>query len=525
MLLTLLKASLVLAIAQLLVAALRNLSAATKHLLLTTGMAAFVVMPLVAYFAPAWTITYETARSAGVPAGRSVDVLAGHEPIGDRRTARAEAGAPVIVWGVVACALLARLAFSAWRLRAIVKSASAPSQRILDLVGAHRVRVLLSDRVHVPMVWGLRTGTLLLPGAAEEWSDEELRATLVHELGHLQRLDYLSLALLNVVAALLWFHPQVWLARRRALAEGERACDDLVLRAGARASTYASHLLHVARLAPHREPLGAFLAMSRPSQLEGRMLAILSPSTNRQTIGGKRLMFAIATFLAVVVPLSVMQISAQPAPPAPPQAPKALASAPAPRAIAGTAPFVAPAPAPSRPPAPAPASLRAKAPTPPALPEPPSFAPIAMTPAPAAPVAMPAPAAVPAPAAIPAPAPAAPVSVTPAAAPVPSSPPAPPAPPADEILVVTDADLAARPHRLLGKIEGRGYTLKLHRPVNTGDPSRNRAEVIAMRRLAAKAAGKNANAIANVKCAREISIGLPLPSAAVVCAAQAVLFE
>lgn len=509
MLLALVKASVILGIAQLLVVVLRNASAAVKHLLLTIGMSAFVVMPLVAFVAPAWEVTYETRNAGFQPAAppQAGEIVV---PIEERETGRLEAG---VTWAVIAFVLLARLGLSAWRLRGIVKSATTPSQRILAMADA-RVRILRSDRVHVPMVWGLRRGTLLLPDAAETWSDDELRATLIHELGHLQRLDYLSLALMNVVSALLWFHPQVWIARRRALAEGERACDDLVLRAGERASTYASHLLHVARLAPHREPLGAFLAMSRPSQLEGRMLAILAPDTNRQAIGGKRLMFAITAFLAVIVPLSVLQISAQPAPPAPPRAPVAMTPPAPPAPVAKPVSIAKPAPVAKA----APAPRAAKAPriaTPPAPPlAPVSIAPVAEPPLAATPAAA-APVAVPAPAALPAPAPMAPIEPAPAAVPAPA-----PEPPGVHLLPVD----VARPHRKLGRIEARGYTLKLNRPVNTGDPSRNPAETVAMQRLARKAVDKNADAVANVKCAREIRIGLAVPTA-VVCSGEAIAFE
>ena len=223
-----------------------------------------------------------------------------------------------LVWLLGIALVFARLLRSRLRLRSILRGAAVPSERIQRLLPNDRVRLLRSPRVHVPMVWGVRKGTLLLPEAAETWSDDELRATFIHELGHLQRLDYLTLRLMNVVSALLWFHPQVWLARRSALAEGERACDDLVLRAGSRPTEYATHLLNVARCAPRREPLAALLAMSRPTEIEGRMLAILSPSTNRQSIGGTRLMFTIAAFLVLVTPLSAVQLATPtPAAPAP----------------------------------------------------------------------------------------------------------------------------------------------------------------------------------------------------------------
>ena len=80
--------------------------------------------------------------------------------------------------------------------------------------------------------------------------------------------------------------------------ERERACDDVVLLAGARASDYAGHLLEIARgLAHSRAAALAALAMARPSQLEGRLLAILDPDRRRR--GPGRRVAAIALLAAV----------------------------------------------------------------------------------------------------------------------------------------------------------------------------------------------------------------------------------
>lgn len=349
---SLIKATLVLAIAQLVVTTARDLSAAARHLILTAGLAAFMVIPALSLLAPRWNVTVATAPAAVVapavtapelPLTTVTEMHAVAAPI----AAQSRLTLPELtltrvsafIWLSVALLLMGRLLRSVVRVRAIVRSATEPSERLLDLLDDVRARMhmtsdvqlLMSDRVDVPMVWGVRRGTLLLPEVAEEWTDEHLRATLIHELGHLQRLDYVSLALMNVVSALLWFHPQVWTARTRALTEGERACDDLVLRAGERASEYASHLLHVARLMPRREPLSALLAMSRPSQLEGRMYAILSTSVNRQGIGGKLLMMSLTVFVAVVVPLALVQpVIAAPVAPVPPLATMVAAAEPAP---------------------------------------------------------------------------------------------------------------------------------------------------------------------------------------------------
>lgn len=333
LLVSLLKATLVLGIAQLVVSTVPRMSAAVRHFILTAALSSFVVIPAISFLAPHWRVTIPV-KAASAPQVISVGTAAPAQPaIPESRTIAgplpaetpATGAAPqprltiwqivAITWLGVAVVLLARLARSAARIRGIVRDASEPSARTCELLNEvhwrlglrSEVRILQSDRIVVPMAWGFRNGTLLLPMVSEEWSDEDLRGTLIHELGHLQRLDYFSLTIINIVSALLWFHPQIWSARRRALAEGERACDDMVVRAGERPSGYASHLLQVARLMPKRDPLTALLAMSRPSQLEGRMYAILSTSVNRQGVGRKLAVAAITVFFAVVVPLSVMQ--------------------------------------------------------------------------------------------------------------------------------------------------------------------------------------------------------------------------
>jgi len=60
--------------------------------------------------------------------------------------------------------------------------------------------------------------------------------------------------------ALNWWNPLAWISWREFLKERERATDDLVLSAGARASEYASHLLEVAR-AMHTAPVSACAAV------------------------------------------------------------------------------------------------------------------------------------------------------------------------------------------------------------------------------------------------------------------------
>ena len=109
------------------------------------------------------------------------------------------------------------------------------------------VRLLRCRRQTMPVCWGVRRPSLLLPADADAWPAERRRIVLLHELAHAKRRDCLTQLLAQVAVAVHWFNPLVWLAVRHLRTERERACDDLVLVAGGSAPDYADHLLDIAR--------------------------------------------------------------------------------------------------------------------------------------------------------------------------------------------------------------------------------------------------------------------------------------
>ncbi len=176
------------------------------------------------------------------------------------------------------------------------------------LVVRRRVVLLKSRQCKIPMTWGVMRPVVLLPARTKSWSVERRQVVLAHELAHVKRHDCLTQLVAQVVRALYWFNPLVWLAWRRLLAESEQACDDLVLAQGSKASDYAEHLLTVASGSKADSLLPtAAIAMARPSQLQARLLAILDEKRNRRTLTRIAMAMALLLVTAVVVPLSVLK--------------------------------------------------------------------------------------------------------------------------------------------------------------------------------------------------------------------------
>ena len=166
------------------------------------------------------------------------------------------AGIALVAWGAVAATLLLGTAIRSRRARRRVeRSATEAPARVASLarllaadLGLRRApRLLESDAVAAPLVFGGRAACVVLPaGATASLSDRELEDVLLHELAHLKRHDPLCARFCAAVARLFWFHPLVWLVARRLAALRELACD----------ATVAAHLGGDARrLASYRRTL------------------------------------------------------------------------------------------------------------------------------------------------------------------------------------------------------------------------------------------------------------------------------
>jgi len=312
----------------------RRSSASARHLVWLLAIASMLAMPLLSASLPAWRVTVLppppevdattveqqiASPAAAAPAPAAVRGAATAPRSTLTLTAAAtslEAPAAPRDWGRIAfliwcfgaslVALPMLLGYvRVWRLSKTARPATdgAWGDLAATLPGrlglAGRVRVMVSERATMPMAFGIVNPTVLLPANAEAWPAERRRDVMLHELAHVARRDCLTQLIAQAACALYWFDPLVWLASRALRGERERACDDAVVRAGARPSEYATHLLQVARdLRVPRATSLATVCMARRSQLSDRLLAILDDRRNRRTVSR---LFAVPAWLVALL--------------------------------------------------------------------------------------------------------------------------------------------------------------------------------------------------------------------------------
>lgn len=332
-----LKSTLVLGAAWMVAFLLRGRSAAARHVVWTAAAAAVLALPFLSVSLPILRLpvadgvvpadsglTFRVdSTGAAVVAAQRIRNLPPHAP-GMASAAPVRAWQPdwkfglVLLWAAGVAVALARLLvayLAVWRVRR--RAHTFPDAEIDEslaqaLAIGHPVRVLRTAEGSMPMTFGILHPTIFLPACAARWTEERRRLVLLHELAHVRRGDAATHLLARIALSLNWWNPLAWAAWRKFLQESERAADDLVLNTGARASDYAGHLLEVARTM-HLEQATAWaaLAMARPSQLEGRLLAILDSGVNRRTPGRAAAMVAAVLAIAAIAPLAALRAQAQ----------------------------------------------------------------------------------------------------------------------------------------------------------------------------------------------------------------------
>jgi len=176
------------------------------------------------------------------------------------------------------------------------------------------VRLLLGRADSVPFICGMIRPTIVLPPQSLSWSEPEKRAVLTHELAHVVRGDLFWQLVTQIVCAVYWFHPLVWLAAWRIWVERESACDDIVVLRGEKPSIYADILVELARkLMKQKLALpGCTVAITRKNKVGRRIKAILNPGRRRIPLGRLGTAVLLGVAIGVIALTATMSPFAQP---------------------------------------------------------------------------------------------------------------------------------------------------------------------------------------------------------------------
>lgn len=163
------------------------------------------------------------------------------------------------------------------------------------------IPLLISPATTSPLTIGLFHSTMCLVLPERAYTLEQYRLIFRHELRHVQRRDVDTKCFYILCKALCWFNPLMWLAARRASADLELSCDEMVVY-GADDQTrreYASLLLESAG---DDRGLSTCLSASA-SSLRHRLRGVVNPGEH--TSGTKLL----ALMMAILVLCSVQDVN------------------------------------------------------------------------------------------------------------------------------------------------------------------------------------------------------------------------
>lgn len=257
---------------------------------------------------PKYVVTYDSTAPSGDFVPATTPAFSPPEP---KLNA---AGWTLLGGSFVSVVLLLWLTFRWWQISRKIRRAT-PAEIFTDLLDEIRrraglrspLRLKLVDGRMSPAVCGLFRPVVLLPQVlADQLSDRQLRAVLLHEAIHLRRND----VWVNCAQALLqiayWWHPLLWLANVRIRRLREEAVDDAVMLAlRSEAEEYAPTLLAVAKLAFSRPlvSLGLVGIMESRSALRKRIERLVNFRAPRKAGVTFLSLCGIFVFSAVGLPM------------------------------------------------------------------------------------------------------------------------------------------------------------------------------------------------------------------------------
>jgi len=208
-----------------------------------------------------------------------------------------------------------------WRLRRALRGGATNDERLGRIGGmaADRMGLAVVPTVCVvaanvsPLLWVRRSGPLIvLPRRlVAQFTDEQLVCVMSHEIAHYLRRDHWTNLLSLMVAAICWWNPIAWWARRELRMAQEACCDALVIsRAVASRRKYAETLFQALEFIQAERPLLPALAngFGGKSSTERRFEMIVNPRVSHRLSWRN---YALLIAALAVLPCSLAVTEAQ----------------------------------------------------------------------------------------------------------------------------------------------------------------------------------------------------------------------
>jgi len=185
-------------------------------------------------------------------------------------------------------------------------------RQLQQINGCNRpIELLVSPKISSPLTWGMWRHKIIFPLAAYGWSEELLQQSISHELGHVQRGDWILQIVARIAISLYWINPLVWLAHRELLIETEKACDDVAVENSGSPLSYAQNLLTLANTFNSQSSLVAPALLGVRSSLSHRIRHILKQEVNGRSSDTSNILPSLFFAALVVAPLAALSIDLQ----------------------------------------------------------------------------------------------------------------------------------------------------------------------------------------------------------------------
>ena len=185
-------------------------------------------------------------------------------------------------------------------------------QKLKEINGVHSpIDIFMSIHTLSPLTWGVFRHKIIFPMAAMNWDHKLLEQIIGHELGHIQRMDWLHQIVSRMAICVYWINPLVWLAHNKLIIESEKACDDAAIDDTGCSISYAENLMWLAGAIYKNKATIALAMLGKMSPLAERIQHILQKDARRHYINRSSNIPGLLFALLLAAPFAALNFSIQ----------------------------------------------------------------------------------------------------------------------------------------------------------------------------------------------------------------------